>query len=383
VENLRPCPWKSVRLLLVLLLTLGFAAASEWPVRAGAAVERVPTATLVETSTLHLPGEVDSNSPALWSLVQGRPLLHVITSWGGQPSVSSGQRLTRLPESREVSFVSHPGHGLWMESVIADAAGVWYGYYHNEIPAEVCGRPDRALPRIGAARSTDRGATWEDLGIVLEAPPTGLACGTANLYFVGGVGDLSAILDAESTYLYVFFSQYSRGAASQGIAVGRLPWAHRDDPQGRIDVWSGGAWLPARKLVDRRSGRELSADVVWQYPAGTPLVAPSRPWHDADRVTNAFWGAAVHWNTHLEQYVMLLNRTKDEAWTQDGIYVAFSPSIEDPAEWSAPRRLLPGGDWYPQVIGVEIGTGTDKLAGARARFFMGGTSKYLIEFAYR
>ncbi len=39
--------------------------------------------------------------------------------------------------------------------------------------------------------------------------------------------------------------------------------------------------------------------------------------------------------------------------------------------------------WYPQVIGLETGEGTDTLAGARTCFFMSGTSTCIIEFDYR
>ena len=34
---------------------------------------------------------------------------------------------------------------------------------------------------------------------------------------------------------------------------------------------------------------------------------------------DAFWGPAVHWNTHLQQYVMLLNRAFDPRWAQEDL----------------------------------------------------------------
>ena len=46
----------------------------------------------------------------------------------------------------------HPGYGVWMEAVVSDDVETWYGYYHNEWPATRCGRDDRFVPRIGAAR---------------------------------------------------------------------------------------------------------------------------------------------------------------------------------------------------------------------------------------
>jgi hypothetical protein len=88
----------------------------------------------------------------------------------------------------------------------------------------------------------------------------------------------------------------------------------------------------------------------------------------------------VHWNTYLDQYVMLLNRAKDENFGTEGIYVSYAPSLSVPEQWTPPQKLMDGGEWYPQVVGVELGTGTDRLAGKRARFFLTGKSDRMIEF---
>ena len=359
-------------LVALLLVTIA-------PHRAGGQGTR-PFALLVEAPPLDLPGEVDSNSPVVWSMLRGQRLVHITTSTAGQPSVASGARITRVVGASPVEFSSHPGHGVWMEAIVADQQDTWYGYYHNEIPADICDRPDLVVPRIGAARSTDHGITWEDLGIILEAPAGGESCGTTNTYFAGGVGDFSAVLDSSATNLYIFFSQYSASSFAQGTAAARLPWSARDRPVGRIDVWVDGAWLPASSSLGETEG---DPRLVWRYPSGTPLVVPERPWHDGDPVTDAFWGPSVHWNTALQRYVMLLNRTEDDTFAQEGIYVSFAPSLDDPTLWSVPERLLAGGRWYPQVIGLELGEGTDKLAGGVARFFVGGRSTHLIRFGTR
>ena len=99
----------------------------------------------------------------------------------------------------------------------------------------------------------------------------------------------------------------------------------------------------------------------------------TRPFHDRSAPSDVFWGASIHWNTYLEQYVMLFG--------QEGIYVSFSPTLCEPSRWSVPAKILDGGSWYPQVIGTETGTGTDRSAGKRARFFMTGRSDRMIEFA--
>jgi hypothetical protein len=332
----------------------------------------VPAATLRRTEPVVLPGDVDSNSPVVWDRLDGRSELFVVTSFGGQPSRATGDYLTTLDPPVPVAIEPWPGGGVWMEAIVKDHDG-WYGFYHNENQASACGSRSLAFARIGAARSEDFGATWTDLGIILDLPPATFACGTRNRYFVGGVGDMSVLLDRAHRDLYIYFSQYARDPSEQGVGVARLPWADRDAPVGKLMVWSSGVWLPPSRIEDELGER-------WVYPKATPLVVPSRPWHDNDRVVDAFWGPSIHWNTYLQQYVMLLNRANDESFTQEGIYVSFSSRLGDPHAWSAPQKILTGGKWYPQVVGIEVGRGTDAWAGQVARFFMSGRSDYLIEF---
>jgi hypothetical protein len=323
---------------------------------------RVPTARLIPASRLQLPGDVDSNNPAIWSLVDGVQRLFVISSWGGVPTRSSGPALASLRLEGPVGFSKHPGHGVWIESIVPDDTGTWYAYYHHERAADACGRSDRQLPRIGALRSPDRGVSWHDLGIILDAPAGSDACGSANRFVLGGVGDVTAALDADKQDVYLYFSQYSRDPSTQGVAVARLAWAHRDEPVGMMFIWRDGAWLPGSQL------------------AGTPLVRAAQPFHDQSTTSDVFWGPSIHWNTYLERYVMLLNRAKDDEFNQDGIYVSYSPTLADPSQWTVPVKIMHGGTWYPQVVGTEVGTGTDRHAGRRARFFLTGRSDRVIDF---
>ena len=62
------------------------------------------------------------------------------------------------------------------------------------------------------------------------------------------------------------------------------------------------------------------------------------------------------------------------------LYAAFAPTLDDPRAWSAPAKILNGGEWYPQAVGLQPGEGTDRLAGERARFFITGTSSHWIDF---
>jgi hypothetical protein len=347
-----------------------------------AAAAAMPRAALTAASVLTLPGNVDSNSPLLWDLADGRQHLFALTSHSGVPSLSAGLDVERLGAIGEVTLVPHPGYGVWMEAMVADEAGTWYGYYHNEWPAIACGRGDRFVPRIGAAKSTDQGRSWQDLGIVLQAAQSTTACASANRYVIGGVGDLSVMLDHDKKYLYIFYSQYQQQREAQGVAAARLVWADRDRPTGRLAIWRNSTWEPntGRRELSPALPGAMRGRFEWTYPAATPLVATTQAWHDSDGKVDAFWGPSVHWNTALEHYVMLLNRAKDENYAQEGIYVSFATALDDPTLWSPPQKLLNGGKWYPQVVGSALGTGTDKIAGASARFFMSGRSDWMINF---
>jgi len=356
-----------------------------------------PRVELLAADPLSLSGGVDSNSPVMWAPIDGLPSLRVFTSTAGVPSVADGLRLRRLEPAQPVTIVNPPGHGVWFEAVVADDQDVWYAVYHNEIPSDRCDRLDRTAPQIGLMRSHDYGTTWTNLGIILKARPDAVACGTGNAYFVGGIGDVSAVLNDDRTDLYIFFSQYSPNPSGQGVSVARLPWAHRDDPMGRVDVWVEGIWQapdvvdgpdpdslpePDDAVIPTAGAHRPSATVASEIfsPEGTALFPTERPWHDDDPGNDAFWGPSVHWNTHLKQWVMLLNRTADDEWTQDGVYVSCSTSLDDPTQWIPPERILEGGNWYPQVVGLEFETGTDKVADEAPRLFVSGESRYLIRF---
>ena len=355
----------------LVLAALGVCLAALTVVELRAQANRLPSARLFAAPLLEMPAAVDSSIPMTWELVDGKWTLFALVSWGGVSSLLAGPQLDRLQRVDSISIVPHPGHGVWMESIIPDENGRWYGFYHHEVPATICGRSDRSILNIGAVRSIDHGLTWENLGIILEAPRNSQACASSNRFLLGGVGDPSVMLDRDRRDLYVFFSQYSKEPSVQGVAVARMPWADRDAPAGRLTVLQDGVWLPPR-----RADSDLASE--WEYPPGTPLTAGSNPWHDGDSAVDEFWGASIHWNSYLERYVMLLNRARNENFDNDGIYVSYSADLA--RGWSAPRKLLDGGGWFPQVVGIETAEGTDKVAGKRARFFLTGRSVLYIEF---
>jgi hypothetical protein len=341
-----------------------------------------PFATLVPMSTTEFVNETDSNSPIVWDYVSGVPTVHVLNSVAGQTQLSVGRTLSRLMDLEHVSFsTAPPPGGVWIESVIPASDGTWYGYYHNEIASDLCPGSGRVMPRIGAARSRDRGRTWEDLGPILSVPRATANCATRNAYFVGGIGDLSALLDPVEQFLYIYYTQYVEQDGLAGVSAARMAWADRDQPVGRVEVWQHGVWLPATLMAwrDEATGETIAEE--WQYPFATPIHAAADRWDNTSREVDVYWGPAVHWNTHLQSGVMLLNRAVDNGFKPGGIYISFNPRLGDPTGWTAPVKLLDGGKWYPQVVGT--GRGTDKQAGETARFYMSGTSDHTIVFGRR
>lgn len=330
-----------------------------------------PQVRLTPAVEIDLPGTVDSNSPAVWSADGSQ--LHVFTSVNGAVQQASGPTISELGSPTPVVWLAPPAGGAWMEAVVRDH-DVLYGYYHNEVVSPDCGNNGKARPRIGAARSMDNGMTWEDLGVILESSEPSV-CETTNLYDDGGVGDFSVMLDAPQNYVYVLYSAYGASLDEQGVSIARMPWAERDEPVGAMAVWQSGLWLPASMVSSPDGGSS-----AWVYPTGTPIYRARRSWHSADGLTDAFWGPSIHWNTYLRRYVMFLNHADSVDFHQEGIYVAFAAALDNPDGWSIPQRVMAGGRWYPQVLGLNPEAGTDKEAGQEARFYMSGHSSSVIRF---
>jgi hypothetical protein len=267
---------------------------------------------------------------------------------------------------------------IWLESVWRDERGLLYGWYHYE-PDDVC-KPKAHLPtapRIGALRSRDNGATWDHLGIVLEAPPDSLRCDTPSPWDAGGHGDFSVIPDPQSEYLYLLFSSYVKDPAEQGVAIARMRCDDRDAPVGKVFKWHAGEWR------EPGLGGRL-----------TPIWKAKIDWHRPD--ADLFWGPSIHWNTHVGTFAMLMNRAVTTGMKGDGTWVSFNTDLANPKGWSEPVQILtadqariategahPGNaanfGWYPQVMGTGTGE-TDRLAGRIARLFIAGVSRREILF---
>jgi hypothetical protein len=321
----------------------------------------------VNSASSDKPGECDCNNPAHWD----GDALYVFNS-AGHPWRSAGPDLFHLQTNyARCEYDNTASGGRWIECTWKVEDGTLYGWYHFE-PTGICpgAHPDSpkmnlTAPRIGAVKSADNGATWHDLGLVLETPADALKCDTKNYYFAGGNGDFSVMLDAKKEFLHFFFSTYPSLVSEQGFAVARMRWADRDRPVGKVWKWHEGKWN------EPGLGGRVS-----------PIFPAKVDWHRAD--ADAFWGPSIHWNTHLRQYVILLNRAKDGHFTQEGIYVTFNRDLSNPSGWSPPQRIPLSQEhlaWYPQVVGLDRSRHeTDKLAGRVARLFVRGQSRWEIIF---
>lgn len=251
-----------------------------------------------------------------------------------------------------------PDIGKWIEAVWRAPDGRLFGWYHAEEPAD-CPRLARRLfvPHIGALASDDDGASWRFLGELLRAPADQIDCGFANGFVTGGYGDFSVV--AEGDFFYLHYSSYVAHEPAQGVCVARYPIAARAQPSGALQHWRDGAWQASDALPQ-------------------PLLPATRGWKHVDPVS--FWGPALHFNRGLQGWVMLLNHAGGgRDIHQEGIYVAFNPSLADPAGWTAPRRIVRNGFWYPQAIGLGPGDG-DTNADLVARLFIAGVSEWEIRF---
>lgn len=339
--------------------------------RAKTANAAIPDVSIQQIYPIRLPGAdlpeggiydgIDSNSPLHWD-DQGN--LYFFPSVR-HPFRSSGKSLyTLAPAAQSTTIEDTIGveGGKWLEATWRTDDGTLYGWYHNEPPGICLNDPHLSAPRIGAMVSHDEGATWKDMGIILEAPADSLDCNTANDYFAGGNGDFSVMLDPGKNYFYFFFGTYHRQIEEQGVSIARMSYANRDQPIGKLWKWRDGEW----------NEPGLGGHV-------TPVFPVINDWHAS--APDAYWGPSIHFNTYLNSYVIVLNRAIDKYWYQEGVYISYNGDLSNPNGWMSPDRLPidAQGMAYPQIVGIEKG-GTDKLAGQSARLFLLGQSFWQITF---
>lgn len=251
-----------------------------------------------------------------------------------------------------------PATGKWLEAVWPGPDSL-YGLFHAEVLAS-CERR-LFIPDIRIGSSQDNGLSWKLRGTILRAPDKQSDCSYRNGFFAGGFGDLSALTDRAQQFLYIAFTSFVADETAQGIAMARLRCA---DPTGIVELWTRDGWTPGR-------GGEDLPQPVWPMRRG---------WRYAD--PDGFWGAAIHYNRRLDAYVMLLNHTAggNGDLVQEGIYASINTDVANPHGWSEPVRIVSGGAWYPQAVGLEPGDSDTHVTGL-ARFFMAGYSAWTIEFS--
>ncbi|MBL8216759.1 MAG: hypothetical protein JNK87_38925 [Bryobacterales bacterium] len=332
-----------------------------WLLAAGLAYGQV--AYVVPAPEVRMPAPiVDGNSPGVW--VDGQ--LRVYTSTGAQPMAMSGADITSLTMTDPPVVTPATHYPLWIEAVWQDnASGNLYAWYHHE-PGDVCGGRLSA-PKIGALVSSDGGRTFADLGIVLSSGDP-LNCSAPNGFFAGGHGDFSVITDRDGAFLYFLFTNYGGAASTHGIAIARIAVADLASPVGAVWKYSRGNW-----------------ESPGVGGALTPVMAARVGWDREN--TDSYWGPAIHWNVHLQNYVVLLNRACCEpGWPQEGIYLSYGSDLADPGTWTTPAKLIDeqhvgfAPAYYPQAFGSGPDD-TDTQAGQLPRLFVKGYSAWQIYFA--
>ena len=307
------------------------------------------------TTTIDMPGQVDSNSPAFWKGGE----LHLLNSTGDGPVTTTGADQSHLGAPKAVSFKPMNPWPTWMEATWKDPSGVILGWYHQEHWG-VCPGTTLAAPHIGAAVSYDDGGTFYDLGQVIASGDP-LDCTSKNGYFAGGQGDFSVILTRDHKFFYFLFSNYGGPLESQGVSIARMDYARRFVPGGAVYKYFNGAW---------------SEPGI--FGASTPVFPAQASWQSEN--TDSFWGPSVHWNTFLQSFVVLMHRSCcDSGFPQDGIYASYSADLNDPKSWTKPEKIVSDPGWYPQVLG-QGAAGTDKQAGRVARLYIYGHSHLEIIF---
>ena len=294
---------------------------------------------ILAAEPITLPILMDSNNSSFW--VDGR--LHVYHSWAA-PKVGIFDTNMNLIRTEAIAVDSQEHFPLWIESIWRADEELVYAWYHHE-PQGLCPNSKLTAPEIGALVSNDGGMSFRDLGIVLSSGDA-IDCNSENGFFAGGHGDFSVAFDPRDGFFYFLFGSYGGDLAGQGVAIARMPASKIAAPRGSVRKYFQGAW----------NEPGLGGAVTPIFPAAAAWQAPD---------TDAFWGPSVHWNTALGKYVVVMNRSCcSPMWPQEGVYLTMNSELANPAGWSAPEKILDGGDWYPWILGLGEGE-TTSVAGSR------------------
>lgn len=275
--------------------------------------------------------QTDSNNPSFWR----DGTFHLINSVGAAQTGYSGPDQFHLGSPSPIYVSRGDTWPVWIESVWVDPDGPIFGWYHQE-RFGLCPGTNLSVPRIGAVISYDGGASFYDMGIVLSSGEA-IDCRSQNGYFAGGHGDFTVIPDRQREFFYIFFTNYGGPVETQGVVAARMPFTSRWSPLGAVRKYFQGEW--AEPGLGGRTTPVFPAKVSWQRPD-----------------TNSFWGPSLHWNTFLDSFVMLINRSCcTPGFPQKAIWTSFNADLSKPESWTKPSKILEDIGWYPQVIGLGSG----------------------------
>jgi hypothetical protein len=222
-----------------------------------------PALVPIPNRAIEIPAEVDCSTPMVWDLVDGSWTFFAIASWGGLPVLLHGPQLDRLQRDGPITMVRHPGHASGWKPSCQTTTGTWYGYYHHEVPAEMCGetrsddltsaRRDRAtMASPGKTGSHSRRAARQRWMRIVESLSARWA---------------SAIPASSSTRIIanctVYFSPKTARYRdrAQGVANARLAWARSRCPDGE---------------ARRPAGRPVASTAVRGSRDGARVGIPAR-----------------------------------------------------------------------------------------------------------
>lgn len=426
----------------LLLLVFAVVAACQPDTKKKNNQSSTPKFSLTPTPKFHFNSFVDCNMAEAWigdtfRIFPGKygedPL------WGDARELkyASGRHADEVFSSKAEAFIQPdmpdnvpPGtkglHGaVWFETIYQDTADntgkTLYAVYHNENypqtlpynrdtgegyinanwPQGLTGeKTPAAVCRIGIMKSVNGGKKWENKGIFIEdlQPRMILKPHNNSVTFAGGVGDPSAV--ASGDYLYLFYGEYgypgAYNAASydpevewsgQCISVARIKLSDLDKPESKARRWDGKGFNAPHDGV----GRPV-ASLQIPFSGGGPASSAKGKFH---------WGPSVSWNSHLNQWVMLMAKSEGTSWKGSSIYISYNPNKNlgegnNSQQWSKPKLLVnkPGHVlWYPSLQPLNSAEDiaqkrTCLKLGKKARLFYKDNSKeknvywseYLIEF---
>ena len=218
------------------------------------------------------------------------------------------------------NFDSYDNGGSWLMSVYRQDGDNFIGFYHAEDHWYPHTSNDIAWKSIGVTYSNDEGKTWETgERIITSATPKP---GTPTW---GGSGDMCVVWDHKNDRWLAYYQEHN------------IFMAMSTDPLGRPGTWK--KYFNGEFTEDGLGGQQTPLPDFLSAPGGNP---------------------AVHWNTHLEKWVMIWH-----GWDPANIYISTS---EDGIRWDPPQTAISsdigGRAWYPTIIGV-----TDVESGQEARIY--------------